>query len=259
MKYIFLVAGKGSRLQPLTFKHPKSMFKLDQNTTLIQRMVSLIQKLDKSADIVVVVGHMHKSIEAEFSGIRFIYNPFYEVTNSIASLWFAREELIADNIVLIDGDIVMSEALMKDIVCQKVNRPLVLLDSSVKTDGDYNVEISGDRVLVMSKELSSYYGEYAGITKLDRNSAYVMKSELEKMIEEGYYNQWYEDVLVQLIFKEDFQLYYKDICDYEWTEVDCVSDLLHAKNIHMKERKLSLDTYNSVSMGEDFSVNRPFR
>lgn len=236
MRYIFLVAGKGSRLQPLTLKHPKSMFKLDNNTTLIQRMVGLIQKLDAEADIIVVTGHMHKSIEAELSGVRFVYNPFYEVTNSIASLWFAKDYLVADNVVLIDGDIVMSEALMRDIVCKPVEKPMVLLDSSIKTDGDYNVEISGNRVLVMSKELTTYYGEYAGITKLDRASAQRMKDEMELMVEDGCYNQWYEDVLVQLIFKDDFQLYYRDICDYDWTEVDCVSDLLHAKNIHVKEK-----------------------
>ncbi len=236
MRYIFLVAGKGSRLQPLTLKHPKSMFKLDKDTTLIQRMVGLIQKLDAEADIIVVTGHMHKSIESELTGVRFVYNPFYEVTNSIASLWFAKEYLVADNVVLIDGDIVMSESLMRDIVCKPVDQPIVLLDSSIKTDGDYNVEVSGNRVLVMSKELDSYHGEYAGITKLDRASAALMKDEMESMVEEGCYNQWYEDVLVQLIFKDDFRLYYRDICDYDWTEVDCVSDLLHAKNIHMKEK-----------------------
>ena len=63
-----------------------------------------------------------------------------------------------------------------------------------------------------------------------------MKNEMEAMVEEGNYNQWYEYVLVQLIFKNEFQLYYKDIADYDWTEVDCVSDLLKAKNIHMREK-----------------------
>ena len=236
MRYIFLVAGKGKRLQPLTLSHPKSMFKLDKDTTLMQRMVGLIQKLDDDADIIAVTGHMHKSIEKELSNVTFIHNPFYEVTNSIASLWFAKEYLNTDQVVLIDGDIVMSETLMRDIVCRPVEAPLILLDSSIKTDGDYNVEVSGNRVLVMSKELTSYYGEYAGITKLDRDSALLMKKEMEAMVEEGNYNQWYEDVLVQLIFKTDFRLYYKDIADYDWTEVDCVSDLLHAKNIHMKEK-----------------------
>lgn len=230
-----MVAGKGSRLQPLTLNHPKSMFKLDNNTTLIQRMVKIIKKIDKESDIVVVTGHMHRSIESELENVTLVYNPFYAVTNSIASLWFAKEHLDADNIVLIDGDIVMSEKLMKDIVCVPVNKPTVLLDSSIKTDGDYNVQISGDQVLVMSKDLDSYYGEYAGVTKLDRESARLMKEEMDAMVEDGNYDQWYENALVQLIFKDNFHLYYEDICNYDWTEVDCVSDLIHAKNIHMKE------------------------
>lgn len=236
MKYIMMVAGKGSRLRPLTLKHPKSMYMLDQQTTLLQRMVSVIKEIDEEADIVIVTGHMHRSIESQVEGVTFIYNPFYEVTNSIASLWFAREHLDADNIVLIDGDIVMSRELMRDVVCKPVNRPCVLVDSSIKTDGDYNVEVSGEQVLVMSKDLDSYYGEYAGLTKLDRASALEMRTELEAMVEDGFYDQWYENALVQLIFKNDFKLYYIDIADYDWTEVDSVNDLLHAKQIHTKEK-----------------------
>ena len=53
------------------------------------------------------------------------------------------------------------------------------------------------------------------------------------MVETGMYDQWYENALVQMIFNEDFQLYYEDIRDYKWTEVDCVSDMLLAKQIHM--------------------------
>ena len=89
MKYIFLVAGKGSRLSPLTSDMPKSMFKLGVDTTLISRMVNLIKRYDGNGDIVVVTGHKHKSIEQELNGVTFINNPFYEVTNSIASLWLS--------------------------------------------------------------------------------------------------------------------------------------------------------------------------
>lgn len=235
MKYIFMVAGKGTRLQPLTLKHPKSMYKLDENTTLLQRMVRLIKKHDPEADIVIVTGHMHRAIEEQIEGVSFVYNPFYEVTNSIASLWFAEGNLDADNVVLIDGDIVMSEELIKDVICKPVDRPVVLVDSSIKTDGDYNVEVSGDQVLVMSKDLDNYYGEYAGVTKLDHDSALQMRKEMNSMIEEGFYDQWYENALVQLIFKNDFKLYYTDISNYEWTEVDSVNDLLLAKRIHNQE------------------------
>ncbi|MCI9220012.1 MAG: phosphocholine cytidylyltransferase family protein [Lachnospiraceae bacterium] len=236
MKYIFLVAGKGSRLSPLTSDMPKSMFKLGAGMTLIARMVNLIRQYDRDADIVVVTGHRHKSIERELDGVTFINNPFYEVTNSIASLWFAKEHLDTENVVLIDGDIVMSENLVRDVLCKPVERPQVLLDSSISENGDYNVQTSGERVLVMSKELNTYYGEYAGVTKLDRKSALAMREEIESMVDSGYYDQWYENALVQMIFRDDFELFYTDISAYDWTEVDNVSDLIHAKNIHMSEK-----------------------
>lgn len=234
MKYIFLVAGKGSRLHPLTLKQPKSLFKLDNHTTVLERMVSLIKKYDKEADIVVVVGFMKDAIQEKIDGVTFIYNPFYAVTNSIASLWFAKEHLDAENVTIINGDIVMEKELVKDVLCKKVSRPIVLLDSSIQADGDYNVQVNGDKVLIMSKELVSYAGEYAGVTKLDMASAEKLVACMERMIDDGMYDQWYENALDQMIFEEDFDLYYEDISNYKWTEVDCVGDMLLAKQIHLE-------------------------
>lgn len=231
MTYIFLVAGKGSRLHPLTLQYPKSLYKLDKNTTVLKRMVNLIKKHDKDANIVVVVGFMNETIKSELQDVIFVDNPFYEVTNSIASVWFAKEYL-NDDVVLINGDIVMEEKLVKDIVCARAEVPKVCIDSSIKSDGDYNVQVNGSKILVMSKELDEYYGEYAGVTRLDKESALKLKNCVSNMVESGMYDQWYENALVQMIFNEDFQLYYDDIRDYKWTEVDCVSDMLLAKQIH---------------------------
>ena len=166
------------------------MYRLDEDTTVIKRMVRMIRKFDAKADIVVVDGFMREMIEKELENdnVTFVYNPFYAVTNSIASLWFAKEHLDADNIVLIDGDIVMEEKLIQEIVCKYVDRPYVLLDSSINSTGDYNVEVSGDKVLVMSKELKSYYGEYAGITKVDKETAVLMKKEMEEIVESSLYH-----------------------------------------------------------------------
>ena len=233
MTYIFLVAGKGLRLHPLTLKHPKSLYKLDENTTILQRMIDLIRKYDENAEIVVVTGFMGNSLKEQINGAIFIDNPFYEFTNSIASLWFAKDYMDKDNLTIINGDVVMAENLVEDILCKSVVRPFVLLDSSIKTDGDYNVQITQDKVLVMSKELNEYYGEYAGVSKLNNQSAILLRNEVQLMVQEGMYDQWYEDALVQMIFRNNFNLYYKDISEYSWTEVDCVSDLFYAKRIHL--------------------------
>ena len=234
MTYIFLVAGKGSRLHPLTMETPKSLYKLDKNTTILQRIIHLIKKYDGEAQIIVVGGFLFDSIRMELADIPsiiYVTNPFYEVTNSIASLWFAREYLQRE-VVIINGDIVMEKELIRKVVCKSTDRPMGLLDSSVKNNGDYNVQVLSDKVLVMSKNLDEYFGEYAGITKLDKESAQLLRIKTEQMVSGGMYDQWYENALVQMIFDEDFQLFYEDICEYKWTEVDCVSDMLLAKSIH---------------------------
>lgn len=234
MTYIFLVAGKGSRLHPLTMETPKSLYKLDKNTTILQRIIHLVKKYDTDAQIVIVGGFLFDNIQKELEGIsniEYVYNPFYEVTNSIASLWFAKGYLQRD-VVIINGDIVMERKLICEIVCKPTDKPVVLVDSSVRNNGDYNVQVLSDKILVMSKNLEEYFGEYAGVTKLDKESAQLLRAKIEQMVSGGMYDQWYENALVQMIFDEDFQLFYKDISEYKWTEVDCVSDMLLAKSIH---------------------------
>lgn len=238
MTYIILVAGKGTRLYPLTLNYPKSLYRLDRSTTVLKRMVQLIRKFDEKAVIVVVTGFLSETIEKELEGVTFIHNPFYEVTNSIASLWFAKEYLNSSNVTIINGDIVMEEKLVETVVCQYTDIPKVCIDSSIKNNGDYNVEVKGDKILVMSKELEQYYGEYAGVTKLDSASSSKLKECITEMINMGMYDQWYENALVQMIFNDDFDLYYVDIKDYRWTEVDCVNDMLLAKQIHTEEHNV---------------------
>jgi choline kinase len=238
VKYIFLIAGKGTRLQPLTLKMPKPLYRLDQNTTVLERMVKIISKHDPQAQFVIVVGFCASDIMARlehYPNIRWICNPFYQVTNSIASLWFAREELDGE-VTILNGDIVMEEELVRQVVCQHTQRPLVLVDSSVKTQGDYNVQVLEDKVLVMSKNLDEYYGEYAGVSKLDGASTAQLRRQIEAMVRDEMYDQWYENALVQMVFSNDFQLYYEDISNYSWTEVDCVDDMLLAKRIHRTGR-----------------------
>ncbi len=232
MTYIFLVAGKGTRLHPLTFSYPKSLYKLDDKTTVLHRMVKLIKKYDKDAEIVLVTGFMKEKIKEEIKDVLYIDNPFYRMTNSISSLWFAREYLDRDNVTIINGDTVMSEAAVKNVLCATTDKPLALLDSSVKKDGDYNAQVQGDKLVVMSKELDEYFGEFVGVMKFDRRSASDLRRVLEQMIDEEQFDEWYEDVLVRMIFRNNYNIYYKDMCDYAWTEVDNVNDLMLAKKIH---------------------------
>lgn len=235
MTYIILVAGQGRNLQPLTLSRPKTLYRLDGNTTVLQRLVRSIRKYDKEAEIVVIVGFMYQHIQKELEddNVLFVHNPFFAVTSSMGSLWFAKDYLQRENVTIINGDIVMSDMLINDVICSHTDVPYVLLDST-KTDGNkYNVQVQGEKVCVMSKNLTEFIGNYASVVKLDAVSSRFVLEQLDLMVNEGMYNLFFEDSMVQMIFDKNFELYFKDIRDYQWTEVDNVDDLLKARQIQV--------------------------
>ena len=232
MTYIILAAGKGTNLQPLTLKTPKSLYRLNNDVTVLQKMTRNIRRYDCNAEIVVVAGFMYSVVQKEMEkeNAVIVRNPFYAQTGSIASLWFARKYLERDNVTILNSDIVAEDRLFEEVISQKTKKPYVLVDSSGK-DGKYNVQVEGDSVCVMSKSLLDYYAQYASVTKLDAVSARFLAEEIDDMINQEMYDLLYEDALTQMIFSNDFRLYFKDIAGYKWTEIDTVNDLIHAKEI----------------------------
>ncbi len=237
MTYIILAAGQGTKLQPLTLKTPKSLYKLDKDTTVLQRMVRSIRKYDSEAEIVVVAGFMYDHIlqEIKSENVIVIRNPFYAITSSLASLWFARKYLERENVTIINADIVLEDRLMEEVICKTTDKPIVLIDSGIEKNGKFNVQVQDDKVCVMSKDLSEFYGQYICITKLDAISARFLNKEVDSMINDEMYDQLFETALVQMIFTHDFELYYKDIKGFVWAEIDCVDDLIKAKKVQKRE------------------------
>lgn len=234
MTYIILAAGKGNNLQPLTLKYAKTSYKLDENTTVLQRMVRCIRDADKKAEIVVVIGYKADNVKKELDeyNVHFVMNPFYEVTNSISSLWFARDYLERENVAIIHGDVVYSNEIIKKYLTSPTDYPYVLVDSSSLCPGAYNVVSENGQVLVMSKKLEHFNAKYCCMTKLDPVSSRLLKQEIDSMIYMNMYDQYFENSLVQMIMFHDFQLFCVDIAGQAWAEIDSVDDLLTARNIH---------------------------
>lgn len=236
MTYIILAAGKGNNLQPLTLKYAKTSYKLGEETTILQRMVRSVRKADKDAEIVVVVGYKAEDIKAELDveNVKFVTNPFYEVTNSISSVWFARDYLERENVAIVHGDAVFSDEIIVSYLVKPTAYPYVLVDSSYVKPGTYNAVTKGKQVLVMSKKLEYFTAKYCCMTKLDPVSSRLLKQEVDSMINSNMYDQYFEDSLVQMIMFHDFQLFCEDIAGKKWAEVDGVDDLLTAQEIHQE-------------------------
>ena len=125
-----------------------------------------------------------------------------------------------------------SEDIIKNYLTVPTDHPYVLTDSSYLMPGAYNIVSQDNQVLVMSKKLENFSAKYCCMTKLDPVSSRLLKEEIDSMINENMYDQFFEDGLVQMIMFHDFQLFCEDIAGKKWAEVDTVDDLLKAQEIH---------------------------
>lgn len=238
MEYIILAAGVGSRLYPYTKNSPKCLINVTTEETIIERTVRLINKYDNLAHITVVLGFQSYKIR-ELLGNKcdYIENPFFRVTNSIASLWFAQEILKKQaNTVIINADIVFSNAFAKEI-CSIPTESSIYYDSSINTDGDYNVQHLDGNMLVMGKQLEMYNGEYVGITKFTPDGCIILLDEVNRMIHDDLYDQWYENALVQISLNGHYNFKVIDAADFEWSEIDSIENLLKIREIIKHEKK----------------------
>lgn len=110
MKIIILAAGKGERLMPLTRNTPKPLLDLGNGHTLLEQQIRSIRRSEAIDEIVLVVGYLAEQIEAKIKtyvresvAIRTIFNPFYETSNNLMSLWMARHEM-DDDFFITNGD-----------------------------------------------------------------------------------------------------------------------------------------------------------
>lgn len=236
MEYIILAAGVGSRLYPYTKNSPKCLVKVTNEETVIERAIRLIEKYDKKANITIVLGFQYRIVQ-ELLGDRcnYIVNPFYKVTNSIASLWFAKDILQrGDDTVIMNADIVFSELYAKEI-CSLPDNSVIYYDSSIRANGDYNVQEIDNQMVVMGKELEEYSGEYAGITKFTKNDVAILLSEIDSMVFDDLYDQWYENALVQMSLNDRRAFKTFDVAEYEWSEIDSIGNLMKIRTIIKNE------------------------
>lgn len=238
MKIILLAAGLGTRLKPLTDNCPKSLLKISDNISVIERTIEMINN-SCQCEIVVVTGYKQNKFEevlSKYSNCTTVINPFYRVTNSIASLWFAREYL-NDDVIIYNSDVIIEEKLLK-VILENNTDAAVFYDSSIGMEADYKVVEQNGKVILMSNELDDFSGEYVGITKFSKDSARHLKEKIENMIDDEHYIEWYETAIVEMIFENQFIVEAVDVAHMEWTEIDNINDLIKAKEIITKLKVL---------------------
>lgn len=237
MKAIILAAGMGTRISRFIEEKPKCMVDIG-GTTLIEYTVDLLRK-HGVGQIVVAVGYKADCImdALKDKNVEFAYNPFYDVTNGIASMWFAREYLDdSEDTIVMSGDVYLESDIVQTLIGLDKN-PVLLADSSRIIEADYRYNYENGILKKYGKDLSveETTGECLGVAKLGAGFVGHYKEHMIKMINAQCHSVWWENVLYDLSASEN--IYVHDIADDFWAEVDFVEDYTRILK-HRKENEI---------------------
>jgi choline kinase len=151
LKAVILAAGQGTRLLPHTRLVPKNAVEVRGMPLIEHQLIALASRVD---EVILVTGYLHDRLDALAAGrCVIVHNDVYATTNSLYSLWLAREHVEGQEFVLLNGDNIFDE----DVLCQVLDAPsptALLVDSEVALiEGEMNVVVRDGKVIEIGKEL----------------------------------------------------------------------------------------------------------
>ena len=239
MKVFILAAGRGTRISRYLSGKPKCTVDIG-GMPLIRYTVEMLHSRGLT-DIAISVGYRSEVIEEVLAGcgVRFYRNPFYDVTNSIASAWFAKDFLSGDDILIMNGDVYMEEALL-DRILEEKESPVMFADESRRETADYKFFYENGILMKYGKELTGedISGEYIGIGRFSADFMPAFLERMEEMIGRQEHSVWWENVIYSMCGERP--VYVRDVDGMFWAEVDYIEDyerILAHRGISAAERK----------------------
>ena len=224
MRALLLAAGKGTRISRYLSGNPKCTVDIG-GEPLICYTLNLLKKKGIT-DVAMVLGYKADVIRETVKDfeVSFYYNPFYDVTNSIASAWFAKEFLKAtDDLLIMNADVFLEEGILDEIMASRLS-PVLFSDETRKEEADYKFYYENNILMKYGKELTGgdITGEYIGAAKLAASFIPEFVAQLETMIATQQHSVWWENVLYAMTDRRD--IYVQNIENKFWAEVDYIED-----------------------------------
>ena len=221
MKIIILAAGIGSRLgNPF----PKPLTKLNNNKSIMQMMTENISYIFDTDMINLVVGFKKDLIMESFPNLTYVYNQYFDQTNTAKSLLKAVKKYRKESILWMNGDIVFDKNILirlKEYIDNDIS--FVAVNTSKVAEEEVKYTVKDGSIKKLSKQVENGLGEAVGINFI--SATYIEK--FIKRLEECRDN----DYLETAIEKDGFIIKPVDISDFNCIEIDFEEDLKNANNL----------------------------
>ena len=229
---LLLAAGTGSRLRPLTLDAPKCLTEVG-GTPILGRLVDNLRSQGISR-LVVVTGYLDHCIREflqEYSPdmhVEYIFNPAYQTTNNIYSLWLARQA-IQEHFVLIESDLVFHASMLNDMLTPDK----IAISQLLPWMNGATVELNNQNGVVAfhTKRDTANSPNYktVNIYSLSLQSWQKVIAQLERYIADERLGDYYEAVFSDMVSDGTLAFDAVFFDKNQWYEIDTVADLHQAE------------------------------
>jgi len=229
---LLLAAGTGSRLRPLTLDAPKCLTEVS-GEPILGRLVDNL-RLQGIKRLVVVTGYLDHCIRefleenAADMHLDYVFNPVYKTTNNIYSLWLAQKT-IKEPFVLIESDLVFEASMLEPmLIADKiaVSNILPWMNGTV-------VRLNTDKAVTAFHVSNDVDDERSyktvNICSLSSQSWQRVIARLDRYIEDGRVNDYYETVFADMVADASLEFDAVFFDENKWYEIDAVKDLHQAE------------------------------
>lgn len=226
MKIIILAAGIGSRLgNPF----PKPLTMLKNGRKILQQQVKNLSASFDNQQIMVVVGFKKELIMEEQPDLTFVYNPYFDHTNTSKSLLRALYKCRGESVLWLNGDVVFGAELLEHLIPSiEKGDSFVAVNNSMVAEEEvkYSIDEQGF-INRISKQVEGAPGEAVGINFISAGDLDVFISHLELCGPDDYFEKGLEEAII----KDGIRVRPVDISEFNCIEVDFSEDLERANKL----------------------------
>ena len=234
---MLLSAGQGRRLLPLTAERPKCAIEFFGRTVVEWQIDALFDAGFEAVTVVLGYGadRVEGLLERRYGGrgVRTIYNPFYRLTDNLATCWIAREAM-GDDFLLVNGDTLFEPRLAQALV-DAVEAPITLtVDHKGAYDSDDMKVVTDEqgRPQRIGKQLpvAEVSAESIGMIAFSGVGPELFRQAVERfMRSDDALSLWYLSVVDELAGLSHVGAW--SVGDRLWSEMDDHDDLADVEKV----------------------------
>jgi choline kinase len=219
MKLVILAAGIGSRLgNPF----PKPLTPLSNGKSIMKMMTDNIAHYFSTDDLFIVVGFKKNSIMEAFPEMAYVYNPYFDQTNTAKSLILALRKCRGESVLWFNGDVVFDRKLI-EVLQPHMDEDISFVSVNTESVAEEEVKytLQDGYINELSKVVKNGLGEAVGVN-------FISKNDLDHFInrlEECDANDYFERGLELMIEKDGAKVKAVDISQFNCMEIDFKEDL----------------------------------